>query len=952
MVTYIILVLYFTMELLQSYFDNPSTTPQGHVIPPIKDHLATLGCTHYYAQWSTLIHEILEKITHPYIQEKFLQSLFHTNQSHANYHQEPYGWHALCCGLICSHYAQQYGVSVKTAFKLGFLHDIGKPFTETPSGSTAMHGQIGVHLANMILDDIDPTLKQVLLFLIDQHMCVCTHTPQERNHICFSTLQHMIQSYSEQQRKLYGAYYKCLVYGDRLGAYNPDVYTILEKVTHIQQSTVQNILQSKLQDPITYSGTLFLVLHGAPGCGKSYAAQQFAQKFAAHNMTVGIAERDHAYYIVARKEKLIPSTLSFVDFVETPYDIHDPSNPEKPPTNTTYYKHCYPILKNSIADHYKNIVLDYAEKYDIVLIDSCVSLNLNVLNTFISANDIMLVYTGFPQHLLGRKGSCKVETQSYYPLQQENALYRSSLEIYKEPQTQPTPLVSSSCIQELCDLIVSLHNHQKQQQQTTLHDQVYPSSYLQTHSLQNLQEKNPTMVIDQSLKYYKHPDYNVLRLTYYDGKQSGNGTTLHYRGEHLLSTAQDPSHYMPLRLSLPVSPETSQLRKFQTHAYLYKYIQPLQKYLKGEFSMPPYIPDSASSPQYKCYILPKVDGSLMNVCAVKKDSPQGCYILALQQRHNIRDFCTTIEDNVYYIGSKSCLFATQASNIVKPFQDSIVQSYGSFDSFYQAIHNYANTLPWSQALTLAFEAVPEHPYFGLTIDYGRSFVTHLATLYYDETSQKPHILLPNDQSKRYLSSAPITPLPCSPDAIEAYYAQAMDNALQGNVEDLEGFMLAFVDEANHDLLYMKLKFPWYYAAHKPDIHFMEAEELHSDPKYQHIAHKLFNLQVAMNTYEMKKHPHKALEGLANLVLQCFNIIHDNPQYTRKEFMVKLFAMESLPYEDEIEETFQSILSKFYMKMECKLKSHLPPLYDALRATTPNDKKLEAITTFYIKLLKW
>ncbi len=927
------------LDILRNYFSNATSS-----LPSVQEHLATLDCTQIYTKWEDLVSEILDSLPKPYVYQKFVDTLTHINPSHLKHHQEPYGWHALCCGLLCSHHAHQYNISPRIAFQLGFLHDIGKPFTETPSGKTFMHGQIGVHIAQQCFHTLDAELQQVLLFLIDQHMCVCTHTPQERHHICYATLQHMISSYSETQKKQYAAYYKCLVYGDRLGAYRPDIYDDVQKVLDIQTSTVQHLFQAKPMTPPVQPGNFVLVMHGAPGCGKSTMAKRFATAFQQQHMTVGIAERDQAHWILARKMKMVPHDVSFEAFVEDPL-ILDPNTQQL----TTYYKYCYPTLKHQIANHYKEIVLDACEKYDIVILDSCISLNPNVLGEFLTPHDNMFVYTGFPQHLLGRKGSLKVDEQTYYPLAQETAYYRSAIELYKESETPPTPLVSSSCFDELYNLITACWRTKLQHAPTFAEasTHAYPATTINNTSLAAFQAQNPSIVLDQNLKYYKHPQYQVLRLSYYDGKQSGNGTTLHYRGEHLIREASPSSSpWVPLRLSLPVSPETSQLRKFQSHAPLYHYIQPLQQYLQSEFTEPLQKVDPDSVSYNRCFLLPKVDGSLMNVTVVKKHSIQGRYILDLQDTHQIKDFCCTIDHHVYFIGSKSCLFATQASSVVQPFKDSILKSYGSFDAFYQRIHAYLQHIVWDETITLAFESVPEHPYWGLTVDYGRSFVSHLATIYYH--NQQAKIQLPDVLSTHYLQAVPVYEVPCSPSGIEEFYCQKMHNALQGKVEDLEGFMLAFTN-SDGNLLYMKLKFPWYYAAHKPDIHFREAERLHEDPTYANIKDRLFNLQVAMNMHEIRKNPSLIFEEFSALVIQSFNAMYQ-PNSSRKDFMVQLFQRSSVPHEDELEDMFKSIVSKFYMKMELKLKNHMASLYDVLVQDDLKTKQ-DAVTSFYIKFLK-
>jgi hypothetical protein len=922
-------------HLFQQYFNDETITEYG-VVPSIQSQLTLLGCTNYYVGWQRLIEEdIIKKLPGSYVKQKIIDTLNHVNKSHLNYHQEPYGWHALCCGLICSHYATLHSLNPKVAFLLGFLHDLGKPFTETRSGKTFMHGQISVHISESILDHLEDDVKQVILFLIDQHMCVCTHDIYDKNHICFSTLQNMISSYTEKQRKLYGGYYKCLVYGDRLGAYRPNIHKEFEKIDSIQNIAVQNILHSKVLNPSVGAGNLYLVMHGAPGCGKSTMAARFTEVLSAQGMTVGVAERDQAYWIVARKQKLVPLDISFKDFVEKSLVTKEDG------TMTTYYKQVYPIIKTEISDHYKNIVLDYAEKYDIVILDSCVSLNPKVLSDFIGSQDTMYVWTGFPQHLLGRNGSYKVEEQSIYPLDQETAYYRSIIEISKENDITPVPLITSSCFKELCNLITASWRVKLSREPTIIGEDVYPSIYINTHSLEEFKQKNPTIVVDTKLKFYNHPKYNIIRLSYYDGKQNGNGTTLFYRGEHLIN---DGISLKPLRLSLPVTPETSQLRKFHSHAELYNFVKPLQKYLTSEFTEPIFKPDNVS--YNRCFILPKVDGSLMNVSVVKRDSIQGEYIRYIKEYNDIQDFYSEIGENIYYIGSKSCLFATQASIIIEPFKHSIIKSYGSFKTFYEQVHNYIALIPWEESLTVAFEAVPEHPYWGLTVDYGRAFISHLATIYYKDG--RSIIRLPDDESATYLKAAPVVELTCTAEAIEKYYVQKMNEALEGSVEDLEGFMLAFT-EPSGKLLYMKLKFPWYYAAHKPDIHFCEAEKLYEDTKYEKIRDRLFNLQVAINSAEIKKNPSLVFDSFSKMIIESFNKIYKKGE-SRKDTMVRLFALDVLPLEDEMEDVFKSILSKFYMKMDFNPKKHMSSLYDVL--TTADTKvAISVITEFYVKLLK-
>lgn len=475
---------------------------------------------------------------------------------------------------------------------------------------------------------------------------------------------------------------------------------------------------------------------------------------------------------------------------------------------------------------------------------------------------------------------------------------------------------------------------------------IYPSVYINTHGLDEFKKKNPAVVVEDNIAYYKINPYSVIRLSYYDGKQDGNGTSLHYRGDHLI---KDPTsnELLPLRVSLPVSPETSQLRKFKSHAELYPYVLPIKKYLTAEFSEPTVAVES--SRYNRCFVLPKVDGSLMNVSVVKDGSVQGEYIKALAQKHGLADrgeFYREIEDRIYFIGTKLCLFASQASTVVEPFKSAVLASYGSFRAFYDSIDSYVDTLSWTETATVIFEAVPDHPYSGLTVDYGRNFLSHIATICYKEG--KVGIQLPDSVSAAHFSGVLPVEIPCSGEALEAYYGKKMEEALKGLVVDLEGFMLAFT-EPGGGLLYMKLKFPWYYVAHKPEMYQAEAERIYGDERYALIKDRLYSLKVAVSVAAVKKNPRAVLEEFGRLFVKSFEEVYVAGE-PRKDTMVRLFGLAAVPYQAELDSAFALILEKLYMNMELNLKNHMASLYGSL-VSGGMEKKLDAVVAFYVKVLK-
>jgi hypothetical protein len=551
---------------------------------------------------TTILQSIIESIPTG-CKDTFLSTLTHTNPGHLRYHQEPYGWHALCCGLISAHYAEKHGGNAEIGFRLGFLHDIGKPFCESPSGFTFGHGQVGAHIADFLFGDTYADLKTVLLLIIDQHMCVCTHSHGEHT-VCYEVLSSMMVDFTPSQKEQFAIYYHALVMGDRLGKICDDNITI-DEAALIASSSLSGIMSCRTI-PKT-SDTTFIVMHGTPGCGKSHASNMLKTLLAKYNLSVGVAERDQIFHMIARRNKLIGNEITFEQYVGEEICVDG--------IMITRYKQFYPVLRKSIADSYRAVIEDMREKHDIVIIDSCVSLNMQTLATFITPMDTIMVWNGFPQHMFGRNGSLKIDEQTTYPLTQEGAFYRSIIEGAHEKQ-EFRPLVCSSRVNEMASII---HMMWKTRAVDEIQAIVHPVVFLNSgHTIEDLKRATSYLLADTP-KAYESDEFNVIRLGYRDGTQHGNGPILHFRGETIVQDKTGTWH--PLRISLPVTPETGQLRRFQSHASVYNYLTGLKPFLKGEFTVPRVIPKTST--YNKCYMLPKVDGSLMTAWCVRKDSVQG-----------------------------------------------------------------------------------------------------------------------------------------------------------------------------------------------------------------------------------------------------------------------------------------------------------------------------------------
>jgi hypothetical protein len=931
-----------------------------YVLPPVAVRLASLGLPVF----ATALEEIerLIDLLPEGCTKTFCRKQDYVNQSHRDYHDETYGWHALACGLVCSAQAQRLGGDARIGFLLGFLHDIGKAFCETPKGFTFAHGQIGAHVAEVLLDgisDINPEVKQVMLFLIDQHMCTCTHSVGDHSQ-CFDVLKSMTSAYTQFQKEQFDIYYRALVCGDRVGKICKNPTTLEEAEAIANQIEKLHTAQAP-----KCSGTTFIVMHGPPGSGKSTASEKTVQNLETNGkgtIKVAIAERDRMFYIAAQRQQLIESTVSFEQFVKDEVTVDG--------KQSTRYKQFYSVLKGSITEVYAKYIEDLREKYDVIIIDSCISLNQQALALVVNPQDTVFVWNGFPQHQLasGRGGSLKIDSdkQVTYPFTSEGMFYRSIIE-GANPKQIFRPLVCTSRVEELCSLITDMQSHRQKTQNGSSDKIIHPVEFLngcdvngRRHTLEDLRSVQPYIIVDQPKVYElltQNGFFSVYRLGYRDGTQNGTGPFLHYRGEIILYDIKADKYY-PLRVSLPVTPETGQMRKFPSHWSIYDNLTGLRQFLTREFSEPSgeYTKDTDT----KCFMMPKPDGSLCNVSVVKKDSPQGCALQLMKDLGIAGKYLVEVNDQngvVYFvsIGSKSCLFLTQTGDYEAEFAKCIEATFGTIEKMAYCVVNYiADNHALADTATVIFEMVPEHPHAGLTVDYGQYFTTHLATILFSEAKEgNIQIILPNEVSSKHFHGVKVTEVPCTPSAIADYFKDMMTAALAGTVVDLEGFMCAF-QLSNGNIMYCKIKFPWYFAAHKPDSNFKEAEELSSNPKYDNIRDKLINLSLSSSKRDARRDPKQIFAGFAGLLSEAFIKFDASHQpKTKKDFMM-VFSKNKASFTEYpgVEAAVTEALTKLDIKkVDCSIDKIVPSIWEPVSKLSNVSERTALIIDFALKAWK-
>lgn len=485
---------------------------------------------------------------------------------------------------------------------------------------------------------------------------------------------------------------------------------------------------------------------------------------------------------------------------------------------------------------------------------------------------------------------------------------------------------------------------------------IHPVHFLNTIG----NELQKPIIVDSPVSYQTETSaicgFELLRLGYRDGTQNGNVlqingedyTILNYRGEFIIKDKKTGS-YLPLRVSLPVSPETSQLNKFASHSTLFNYLKGLEPFLSREFTRPKIIPDFTK--YNKCYMMEKVDGSLMVASCVKKNSPQGTYILSIKDIAG--KWLVEVGDYLVYFGSKSCLFMSLTLDYEEEFYKCITASFVSIEALALLVKEYLETLSWDETASVIFEMVPEYPHQGLTVAYGHYFTSHLSTIVFSHLEPSNiKIILPDEVSSRFFQGVKVVELECSAKSIAQYYCDKLQEALDGKLVDLEGFMAVFQSN-DGSTLYVKIKFSLFFSAHDPVKYFIDAEELYTNPKYDKIRDRLVNLGLTTEKRRARLNPTQVFEPCAILLSEAFTIF--NEEYkpkNKKDFMISLKEKPNFfkTYQG-IEDAIKEALSKLSMNIECSIDKIVPLLYTICIGLYTTHQKIELIKDLLIKTWK-
>lgn len=753
----------------------------------------------------------------PLMLERFIDES--TNYDKTKYHEENLFTHLYCVGSICVIFSEKFNLEPEFAFKLGFFHDIGKPWAkkliQTKKkliSNSKGHAQIGENICWEL------GLDKKICWCVSNHMCSCCHENNSQTHWEYNAALQCIGLYSRDilsddlDKKInrimeYSNALACLMIGDDLGRLGHEKKNYANVVSHSESwlKWFRNYVSSQF-NPVKHSvkllglkhpdNSIIVVMYGHSGFGKSTTVNIIKNKLNELGIECETAERDPSYYnVYADVNKMdVSDVIKNINYKDV-YDFIQ-LNELKQQVQLDWIRQLNDILdSDSKVKIIDSVQLMYPRAWN----NTLASLNPDAYSVWKSS--IKIGYYGFPQSLYERDFEPKTGKYELIPRLASDTFTWSDMnsELDKTKYFNPELIdIAYGGTEFLLNSIINYNSWSKMYAPEKQNHIIDMLKSIETPKLtsKNIQEyisnQFPPGVI-QSKEEYHYFEYYLLAFTYRDGMQIFNGVSRDYRGEMILLDTKKSEYYIG-RVSLPVFSDYLDLRK-----------DPGVK----------NILESGSCSQF--HIIPKFDGSLFVLALIKANTPQ--YDIVSKFIHLISpESYYSNEIGIWCFGSKSCMFSKNQygdRGILKRIINSIKASYQTIDNFISKVYEEMKSnlfVDIYQNISLCFEAIDSNPTDELTVDYKKSFCPFLCWIVWD--GEKKNIILPKNIN--YLNPiAEITTVDTWDKVIE-FKNQAHSRLLAGSeTDEPEGYVVWFEDSNGNTNIGVKLKHFEYYAAHKP-----------------------------------------------------------------------------------------------------------------------------------------
>lgn len=742
--------------------------------------------------------------TKPKLYEQFIkESIENIN---TKYHKENLITHLYCVGWICSLFSNKYNLDSQYAYKLGFFHDIGKPwakkYIQTKKkiiSNSKGHSQIGENICWEL------GLDKKICWCVSNHMCSCCHeNNSELQWEYVGSLQciSLEQNLTNKEILEYANSLACLMIGDNIGRIGEIEKNIENIISHSKnwlkwfnkyiENYNRNKNSVKFLTNLHSDNSIIVQTYGHSGFGKSTGIKNLIEKLNEYNITWELASRDQSYYNIYFEETGIDLEISNNSNYIKMYDYIE-LNDLKKKVQLDWIKQLNSILESdSKVKIIDTVQLIYPKSWESTLN----SLDSDSYSVWKSS--LKLGYYGFPQSLYGIEFEPKTKIHQLIPRDITDGLTWPNInsELDERQEFNPEIIdIGYGSIEFLSNTIINYNSWsqiyipEKQVHLIHLIDNIENKNKLTSKYIQEcICKKFPPHIINSNDEL-KINSIHLIRFGYKDGMQIFHGPSRDYRGEAILFDNSTLEYYIG-RVSLPVFPDYTDIRKDPASQ---KLIETCNQF----------------------HIIPKYDGSLFVLSFIKINTPQYFIIKKLLPQVSTQAWFEN-HLGIWCFGSKSCMFAKNQigdKGVLSRINNSIKASYNSIENFINVIsleiqnNNFINLY---LTFSLVFEAIDKNPTDELTVDYGKSFCPFLCWIIWDDIKKEKKIVLPFN----ILYLNPVAQIiTCDTwDKVIQFKEQAHVRLLEGSqIDEPEGYVVWF-ENTN---IAIKLKHLEYYIAHKP-----------------------------------------------------------------------------------------------------------------------------------------
>jgi hypothetical protein len=784
----------------------------------------------------------------------------HNNHFSTKFHREPLLRHLHLCGLKCQQICDLFDIPAEIAYWVGFLHDIGKPLArkeikhknscELKRVNYSGHAQLGSNLCHWILtkfsrDLLPQEYHESILFCVDNHMCCCAHQASDMVVNQYDCLLHLCMSGIKE--KIMCIRMLCMLFAaDELAResdYKKDESEAIQhslelmKMQLLKYETYSNNsnepgqciadISKRLHFTTNFSGTnkkkqIIVMMYGLSGSGKSTISQLIKTKLG-NKFKIAHVERDNSTLRVAKTLDQI-KTLDQLSYQEA-YKLIE-MNEAKMKVQADWVNSLNEALEDS--------------SNQIIIIDTMQTLypawnfTINALSEeaqSVYKSTFKLGMYLIPLHQLGIfTFESKIGTYLSLPPDERMFMPNVNFELgsnHTDHLTIGTGLVSRclNILEVWCATENNINIGVNEKQPNLI-------ELLQLHNqnLNDVMNLFPQGLLTKQVEF-ENDTISIQTITYLDGCQTFVGPSRDYRGETLLFDKKEFRWHL-LRGSLPVFPDYCSYEKDPKVA---EYITSSNEELKSANFVMTF----------------KYDGSLFNVVFLPIGSREFEWISSILS--SVSWVTYAIPSGLLVFGSKG-RFALGPANPVKQRSKAAIRgSYGTVEAFVNVIEQFVTTCDLQNDLiTFHFEAIDKVGSSELTVCYDKAFCPFFGYTVFTNSTKTFH--LPPEHREGFKDITPIIRKNCWSDVMEIFQTN-YQKILDGNVQiEPEGCVVHIFDEQNeiNKWLPVKLKYDFYYVAHKPNskVNIDRALALQNDEKYIHLRKRLLKCKEKPSIEEL------------------------------------------------------------------------------------------------------